>query len=217
MRSLRVLLIACILASLPRTHAVAGSESAEPKDPNRERLGLRAGYVGTTSGLDNVFGGGIDLALHWAQRIKYPVSADVMLGAFYLGDTSREDITISAFGQTFDKVSMRVLHITLAPMVEFGLGTRTHLYASAGGGLYTVSLLLDRAFSEADLTDSHFGVVGSGGVIGQISKNWFVDATMTFYKFWTTDERDDLFYIYSEGDSNPLFYSITAGVMLRLF
>lgn len=198
--------------------ATAQSEHDESKkDPNRERLGLRAGYVGTTSNLDNVFGGGLDLSLHWTQRIKYPLGVDLAVGAFYLGSTSREDITLSTFGRNFDNVSMRVIHITLSPMVEFALAERTHLYVSAGAGLYTVSLLLDEAFSEADLTNRHFGVLGGGGIIRQISGNWFVDASFQLNKMWTGDSNDDLFYRYSEGDSDPVFYDITIGVMLRLF
>jgi opacity protein-like surface antigen len=214
MRAICLAAIISLFASL----SFAQSDSGEDKkDPNRERLGLRAGYVGTTSGLDNVFGGGLDLSLHWVQRIKYPFALDFTVGAFYLGSTGREDITIQTFGQLFDNVSMRVIHITAAPMLEFGLGERTDLYVSAGGGLYTVSLLIDQAFAETDLTNSHFGVVLGSGVIRQISHNWFVDANFTLNKFWTSKESDDLFFHYSEGDNNPVFYAISVGVMLRLF
>jgi hypothetical protein len=202
---------------LPARLAVAQSESTEEKDPHRQRLGLRAGYVTTPSGLNNVFGSGLDLSIHWIQRIKYPFGFDMTLGAFYLGSTSREDITISVFNQQFDNVSMRVLHVTAAPMLEFGLGSRTELFVSAGAGLYTVSLLLDQAFSEFDLTNSHFGVVASSGIIRQISGNWFVDVSFQLHKFWTSAKTDDLFFLYSEGDSNPIFYDATVGVMLRLF
>jgi hypothetical protein len=218
MRStLLVFIIALFVLPLCGTPALAQPEPEDNKDPNRERIGLRAGYVGTTSNIGNVFGSGLDLSLHWVQRIKYPFAVDATLGAFYLGSTGREDITISIFGQRFDNVSMRVLHITVAPMIEFGLTERTYLFASLGGGLYTVSVLIDQAFSEADLSNSHFGVVASGGIIRQISGNWFVDASFQLHKLWTDADNDDLFYRYSEGETNPVFYDITLGVMLRLF
>ena len=206
-----------LFVSFTVTHSLAQTEPEKKKDPNRERLGLRAGYVGTTSGLNNSFGGGLDLSLHWVQRIKYPFSVDVTLGAFYLGSTSRDDITILTFGTLFDNVSMRVIHITAAPMMEFGLNDRTHFYAAAGGGLYTVSLLIDQALSEFDLANTHFGVVASGGVIRQLSKNWFVDLSFQLHKFWTSEDIDDMFFRYSEGDGNPVFYEFTVGALLRLF
>jgi hypothetical protein len=112
---------------------------------------------------------------------------------------------------------MRVLHVTVAPMMEFGLSERTHLFASLGGGLYTVSVLIDQAFSEFDLSNSHFGAVASGGIIRQISGSWFVDVSFQLHKLWTDKDFDDLFYRYSEGDSDPVFYDITLGLMLRLF
>ena len=217
--TLIALVAAVLLVGLWGTAALAEPE-AEPentKDPNRERLGLRAGYVGTPSGISDAFGNGLDLSLHWVHRFKTPLAIDATLGAFYMGDTGREDITISIFGQPFDNVSMRVLHITVAPMLEFGLGTRTHVFTSLGAGMYTVSVLVDQALSEADLSHSHFGLVAGGGIIRQISGSWFVELSFHAHKFWTSGKDDDLFFRYSGGDKSPLFYQAAIGVMLRIF
>jgi hypothetical protein len=208
--------MASLLTSLSAPRAAARPESDEIKDPNRERLGVRAGYVASPSGLEDSFGGGLDLSLHWAQRLRYPLSADVTMGAFYLGATTRDDITIPVFGQTFDKVSMRVIHVTVAAMLETSISDRTHVFASAGTGLYTVSLLVDQALSEYDLSNNHWGVNLGGGFIRQISGSWFLDLTGKLHKFWTSNEPDDWFFVYSEGDEDPLFYSIDLGFMLRL-
>jgi opacity protein-like surface antigen len=214
MRSLCWVVLASFLGTALPARA---AETEEAKDPNKERLGVRAGYVGTTSNLDGSFGGGMELALHWTQRIKFPLSADVSMGAFYLGATSRDDITMSAFGgQTFDKVSMRVVHVTVAPMLEFSADERTHLFLSAGAGFYTVSLLIDQALSEADLSNNNWGVTVGTGAIRQVSDSWFIDLGATIHKFWTSDDADDWFFVYSEGDAHPLFYTVTLGFMLRL-
>lgn len=220
-----IALIVPLAAALSSSPAIAQDDSRETqtdepekkKDPYRERLGLRAGYVGTSNSLGNAFGGGLDLSLHWVQRVKYPLAIDVTIGAFYLGSTGREDITVAVFNQLFDNVSMRVLHITVAPMLEMGVGERTHLFVQAGGGLYRVSVLVDRGFSEADFSNSHFGVVGGIGLIRRISDSWFFDMSFQAHKFWTGSEFDDFVFRYSEGDGNPVFYNATIGLMLRLF
>jgi hypothetical protein len=142
---------------------------------------------------------------------------DVTLGAFYLGRTSRQDITLQTFQTLFDSVSMRVLQLTVAPTIELGINERTHFTVSAGGGFYNMSLLLDQGFSEFDVNDSHFGVLAGAGVIRQVGNNWFVGADLQLNKIWTSADIDDLFYIFSEGDSNPVFYNINVGLMLRLF
>jgi opacity protein-like surface antigen len=221
MRSILFALTAAVLlmasGSLAQTDPETEAEPQETKDPYRDRLGFRAGYVGTPSSISDAFGGGLDLSLHWVHRFKYPFAIDATLGGSYMGSTGREDITISIFGQRFDNVAMRLLHITVAPMMEFALGERTHFFLSAGGGMYRVSVLVDQAFSEADLSNSHFGVVAGGGIIRRISGNWFLDASVRANKFWTSTDIDDWFFRYSQGDGNPVFYNVSLGLMLRLF
>lgn len=214
-----VFFVAAIIA-LSAPLAIAQVEDTTAADPFRERLGLRTGFAWTANDLEENFGGGLDLSLHFIQRIRKPFSVDVSLGAIYLGSTDT-DITRQVFGTEFDDVSMRVLIITAAPMVEIPLGERTDVFLSAGVGIYAVSLILDQTLNEFDLTNNHFGVNLNAGLSRRIFTNWFLDAGVYLHKFWTDDELDpdspDWVYIYSEGDSSPLFWCITAGVALRLF
>lgn len=214
-------IFAAVIISLLAVNAIAqpprpGSEREVP-ERERERLGVRAGYTGTTSGLDDTFGGGFNLALHWIQYVRYPLFADFTLGAFYMGKTGRQDITFDIFQQNFDNTSMRIIRLTAAPMIEMPVNERTTAYASFGGGLYVVSVLLDEAFLEFDATDNHLGISIAAGVDHRFTQNWSFDFHAEFHKIWTSDHSDDLFYRYSEGDQDPLFYQIAAGVSLRLF
>ncbi len=202
-------------------NALAQPEPDSDKDPMKERLGLRIGYSETTSNLQKNFGAGLDLALHFIQRIKKPLSLDITLGAIYMGSTDNKDLTQAIFGTSFDSVAMRIITVTVAPMMEIPVGARTNLYLSGGIGLYTVSLLLDQDFHEFDLSNSHFGVNGGVGTLRNISTNWFLDLNFQIHYFWTAGGLDtmnpDWFYLYSEGDSDPLFWAVTGGVALRLF
>jgi opacity protein-like surface antigen len=210
-----------LLILLVSTNALAQSDLESDKDPEKERLGLRVGYAETTSNLSKNFGSGLDLALHFIQRVKKPLEIDITLGAIYMGSTGNGDITRAIFGTDFDNVTMRIITVTVAPMLEIPVGARTNLYLSGGIGLYTVSLLLDQDFHEFDLSDNHFGVNAGAGLMRGIFTNWFLDLNFQAHYFWTTNEFDvfspDWFYLYSEGDSNPLFWAVTGGVALKLF
>jgi opacity protein-like surface antigen len=206
-----------VIISFFATSAIAQPPGDRDEDSIRERLGLRVGYVGTSSALDDVFGSGLNLNLHWVQGIREPFFIDFTLGAFYLGETDRSDITFDIFQQSFDNVSMRVLRFTVAPMIELSLSDRTSAYVTMGGGLYVISLLLDESFFQFDLTDNHVGLNLGAGLTRRITTNWFLDLHAEAHKFWTSEEVDDLFFRYSQGDQDPLFFEFTAGVLLRLF
>jgi opacity protein-like surface antigen len=216
----RFVLLSAAIIALSAPYAIAQSEEEPAKDPDRERLGVRIGYAWTANDIEEAFGGGLDLSLHFSQRIREPLSVDVTLGAIYLGSTD-SDITAEFFGTEFDDVSMRILVVTAAPMVKFPLGERTDFFFSAGAGLYMTSLILDQTINEIDLTNSNFGVNLNAGLSRRLSTNWFLDAGVYLHKIWTEDSLDpsspDWIYLYSEGDASPLFWCVTAGVALRLF
>jgi opacity protein-like surface antigen len=218
MKSL-TLVIALIIAC-SASNVIAQSNEETQSDPLKERLGIRAGYAWTPNNIADNFGSGLNLTLHFIQRIKKPFSVDVALGAIYLGSTG-SDITRDFFGTEFDDVSMRILTFTASPMVELSLDDRTDFFVSAGGGLYVVSLILDQTLQEFDLTNNQFGVTFNAGVIRRITTNWFLDAGVYLHKFWTADNLDlsnpDWIYLYSEGDGDPVFWTVAAGVALRLF
>lgn len=211
--------IAALFALLFSTGATAQVESDPQSDPLKERLGVRVGYARTPNRLSDAYGAGMNLSLHFIQRVKKPLSVDVTVGAIYLGTTDKV-VQFPGFSTTgFDKVSMRILMLTAAPMIEFSTGRRTSYYVSGGPGLYSASLLLGQSFSQIDLTKNYFGVTGGAGAMRRISTNWFLDLNFHLHKFWTPDnpKNVDWIYLFSDGDSDPLFWALTAGVALRLF
>ena len=213
MKRLWIAVIITFLAS----NAIAQTDFDTVDDPNKERLGLRIGYVGTSSDMHNVFGGGLDLSLHFIQRITGPLFVDVSFGALYMGGTSRDDITAARYPLTqIDDESLRVIKVTVAPMFETAVTDRTTFYILGGVGFYSMSLLLESGFLAADDTDNHLGVNGGTGLIYRMTQNWMVEFNLQVHKLWTDDEKG-IFFDYSDGDSDPLFYNIDVGVMLRLF
>ena len=82
-----------LLVLLAPTIVFAQSDAEPEKDRDKERIGLRVGYTETTSNLQKNFGVGLNLALHFIQRIKKPLYVDFSLGALYMGSTDNNDIT----------------------------------------------------------------------------------------------------------------------------
>jgi len=212
-----VMITACAVKAIAESVPPTGEEE---KDPNRwgERLGLRFGYVGTTSGLEDSFGSGINAALHWVQTLRDPFGLSFALGAFSMGPTSREDITDSLFPlENFDDVSMRIINFSVGGIAELKVSERMRLHLAARGALYTVTLFVQRGIGSGDTSDNHVGVNGTAALLYRVSQNWFLELDVEGYKMWTSSDPEDLFYVYSEGDQDPLFYVVNLGVMLRLF
>jgi opacity protein-like surface antigen len=219
---MRHILVLAFIIAFAATNVIAQPPPEEEKDPDKERLGLRFGYSETDGGINESLGSGVNLALHWITRLKKPLYFDITFGAIYLGETHRTDITQMVFGTGFDKVRMRIMTVTAAPMLEIPIGGRTNIYATGGIGFYVVSLILDQDFSQFDDSNNHFGVNAGVGLMRRIFTNWSLDINFHLHKFWTSENdhrtRDaDWIYIYSEGDTDPVFWSVTGGVALRLF
>jgi opacity protein-like surface antigen len=212
------LLFGAIIISLSVTNAIAQPPTEEKRKSN-ERLGVRIGFVATPSDLENTFGNGLDLALHWVQRIRPQFSLDVTLGVFLMGETPGVDIQSPPGAQVFppNDVNIRIATVTVAPMLDFRLNPKTDFYVSGGVGLYTITALLGSGFFQGETSDNHVGLNGGAGVLRRVSTNWYLDLNVQVHKFWTGRKFDDLFFIASEGDEDPLFYQITVGFLLQLF
>lgn len=218
--------MAFIIAALA-SNAIAQTQSPRPdddkKDPYRERLGLRAGYVTTPSGLDDMFGAGLNLAVHYIHRFKSPFAVDVTFGTFHLGDVKDRVRAEEILGARFDDVTLRIITMTINPMLELKMSEKSYGFFSAGIGLYTVSLLLDANIREFEGTNSHFGINIGAGAIHQFSTNWFADLNVQAHRLWTSTggdvflNGDDIFFHFSNGDKNPWFYNVTVGLMVRVF
>ncbi len=208
-----------LMTVIGSTSVLAQTDSEQEPDPLRERLGVRVGYARTSNNLSDAFGSGLNLSLHFIERVKKPFCVDVNIGAIYLGSTDK-DVRFPDFTtEVFDKVSMRIFMLTAAPMIEISTSDRTSYFVSAGGGFYAATLLLDQSVNEIDLTNNYFGITVNAGVMRRIFTNWFVDLDLHLHKFWTPDNSKDVdwIYLFSNGDSDPLFWAITGGVALRLF
>ncbi len=207
-------LIAVLIASL---YLASISQQASPQPiSGREKLGGRIAYTHSASDIKNTYGDGTALTLHFTERIKPPVFIDIAIGAIYLGGSAVDSIKKYIPHTDISDASMRILFLNIAPVFEFPVTEGALLYASAGIGLYSISVILERVFLGLETSQEHFGANIGLGLYYPLSDKWKLDFNFSAQRIWTDANLSDMFYFYSEGDSDPDFYLFSVGVCIAL-
>ncbi|NIM19211.1 MAG: outer membrane beta-barrel protein [Candidatus Latescibacteria bacterium] len=207
-----------ILSAIVATFSIAAivpQAGSQPKS-GREKLGIRIGFVEPESDIENAFGDGSGLALHFTERIKPPLFIEIALAAIYLGESKTDEITELLFGPGVSDANMRIINITLGPTIEIPLGERRIFYISSGIGLYSISVLLEMGLFGSDISQEHFGAQVGAGIYWPLTDNWKLDVNFTAHHIRTAEETSDIFYLYSAGDSDPNFYQFSIGASYSL-
>jgi hypothetical protein len=182
----------------------------------KERIGGRVGGVFTMDDLERAYGGGWGPTLFFTERISRPLYFDVRIGALYLGAlklTDLDDELLSTPGVTG---SMRLLYISVGPLVGWSLGGAYSMYASAGGGIYSVSMEFTDLLTPFDLSDQYFGANGGLGLCRRLTGNWSLELYSVAHYFITDEAIDDIYWAFTEGDSSPLVLEAGLGVVVDL-
>jgi hypothetical protein len=184
--------------------------AAQPQS-GREKLGLRLGYIETNGNIDTNFGDGSSITVHFTERIKPPLFIEISIGALYLGKARVDSIQGHTEPVYIGDANMRILFLSVAPTIEFSTTNSSIIYVSGGIGLYSINVLLDRVFYGFDTSQEHFGASGTAGFYYAISDNWKLNFNFSTHFVWTSEKGTDMFYFYSEGDSDPRFYEFSVG------
>src|SRR5712672_918956 len=142
-----VIVLACAAAMMPRL-ARAFDETAA-----KERLGVRLGGLATFDGLNDAYGNGWNLSLFFSEKLSRHLLIDVRIGALYLGALKFTELDDKLTNQHGIEGSMRVLYLTLGPMVGRSIAGMYSVNASAGVGIYSVSMVFSNAITPFDLSD----------------------------------------------------------------
>jgi opacity protein-like surface antigen len=206
-----VLIAATMVATLCPRSALAVDAAA-----GNERLGVRAGYAGTSDGLRDFYGDGWDLTLFFTEKVYSRLLLDVRLGAIYLGEALKSDLDDQLTLQRDIVSSMRFLYFSAGPMVGFGLGSSYSGYASAGIGVYSVSMQFDSGLAAFDYSDQHIGYNAGAGLSMRVHTNWCVELNGTIHYVSTDANPNDLFWLFTDGGDAPVILGIALGVVVDL-
>lgn len=192
----------------------AASEAQLP--PVRERLGGRLGYVGTDGGLRDSYGGGYNATLHFTERAWGPLFVDIRIGAVYMGDLKRPVLAENFTFVPDIESAMRILFISAGPQYAAALAGPWIVYGSIGLGIYSVSVLFDTGVQAADVSQQRLGGNASVGALLHIAGSWNLDLNFSVHHFRTRKRTDELFYIFTDGDSNPFLFQVATGIVIDL-
>jgi Outer membrane protein beta-barrel domain len=182
----------------------------------KERIGVRAGGVATNDGFKDAYGGGWDLTLFFTERITHHFLLDVRLGAIYMGDLQFEELDDKLLNQSGIQTSMRILFITLGPMVGTRIAGPYSMHVGAGAGIYSVSVTMDNALTPVDLSDQNFGFNGEFGLARRISTNWSIEAEAAAHYMLIKKDISDVYFAFTDGADAPLIFDATLGITVDL-
>lgn len=182
----------------------------------KERLGVRSGGLVTMDGLNEAYGNGWDLTLFFTERITHHLLLDVRLGALYLGELKFEHLDDELLHQSGIQGSMRILYISVGPMVGTAIGGPWSMHAAAGAGIYSVSMVFTDVLTPFDLSDQKFGFNGGLGLARRLSGNWSIEADGTAHYFMIDEDPNDLYFAFTDGADAPLIFDVTLGLTVDL-
>lgn len=185
--------------------------SAQPKS-GREKIGIKLGYVDSNGNIDTNFGDGSAITVHFTERIKPPLFVGISIGALYLGHANVDSVEGHTEPVYIGDANMRILFISVSPTLEFEVTNSSIFYVTGGFGLYSINVLLDRTFFGFDTSQEHFGAGAAAGLYYSVSDNWKLNFNFTTHYMWTDEKGTDMFFFYSDGDSDPTFREFSIGV-----
>lgn len=208
--------IALVAATVCACLLFPASSRAFDELAGKERIGVRSGGIITMDGLNEAYGNGWDLTLFFTERITRHLLLDVRLGALYLGDLKFEHLDDELLHQTGVQGSMRILYISVGPMVGRSMGGPYSMHLAAGAGIYSVSMVFTEVLTPFDLSDQKFGFNGGLGFARRIAGNWSLEADGTAHYFMIEDNMNDLYFAFTDGADAPLIFDVTLGLTIDL-
>ena len=205
-----LLAVALTLPLVPRPAAAVDEVAGQ------ERLGLRAGYIGTSDGLHESFGDGWDISLFFNEKLYSKILLDIRLGAIYLGDTSIPDLDDQLTLSPGIVSQMRFLYFSAGPLAGFRMGSSLSGYASLGIGVYTVGMSFSSGVSAFDYSDQHIGFNGGLGLARRIAGDWSFELNSTVHYFSVDQNANDLYYLFTDGADAPLLLGVALGITVDL-
>ena len=172
----------------------------------REILGLRVGAVLSSGALNDKFGDGSEIEIHFIEGLRSWLGISVALSSHNFGESRERD----SFNRPYD---FQIFSVTAAVIAFKQVGKRLSPTIEGGCGLYTTNVIVQAGLYEGTITDNQFGVYGGTGLFYRITKSLFINANAKYHYIFTGDDLEGTEYSFTSGNRTAI-YQIAVGISL---
>ncbi len=205
----RLLLYASIAAFVLAAAPLAAQQQGLGK---RELLGVRIGGDISPGTLENTFGGGSSIEIHFIHAIRPWCGVDVSLNTHDFGASSNK-LKNMEFTGADREVSLEMYGVTAGFIAVTVIGKKVLPTIEAGAGLYSVNAVLESGFFNAAKTEFRPGLYGGIGAIYKVTGGFALNAAAKFHYVFSGSNPDNTVYFFT-GHSYTDIFQISFGVLI---
>ena len=179
---------------------------------NRELLGVRVGGTISSSELNDAFGNGSELELHFIKGFTPWFGVDVSLSSHNFGESLNSLKNIEFIGINRE-VDLHVFSMTAAMIVVGKFHERIMPNIEAGLGVYSVTTSVPTGYYEAQNTDNRFGLYGGAGFFVKMTKRFMLNMNAKYHYVFIGDDEWDTIRFYT-GQKSARFLQIAFGIAI---
>jgi opacity protein-like surface antigen len=180
----------------------------------KEILGFRIGGVYTLSDMQEVFGNGTEMELHFIIGLGSWYGVDVALSSANFGDSKDVQKNIDFTGLNLG-VELGIYSGTASFHAQKRISNKLSISGSGGGGLYVVTSIIAAGLYEGTKSENRFGLCCGAGLDYQLSKKLALELHGKYHYIFSGDGRWDAVYFYT-GNTRTAFMQITIGVLIAV-
>ncbi len=205
-KSITVLLISFSISNA--AHAAEGIDG-------KRIIGFRVGTVFNSNKLDNAFGRGSELELHFVEGLGTWYGIDISLSSHSFGDSKlpEKDIQYSNQGEILE---LQIYSLSAAISTYYKLSDKISATAGSGVGLYAITLIRPIGIIEQRLTDYQPGVHGSLGLLYRLTQGGVFMNFNAKYHYISSGGKNNIHHPlrFYTGEKKIGFFQICAGITL---
>jgi hypothetical protein len=178
----------------------------------RELLGLRAGGTISTGGVNEIFGNGSELEIHFIEGLNPWLGINISLSSHNFGESNDRQKNIDYTG--LDRpVDLNIFSVTVAAVAVKDIKGKWSSTFEGGIGLYTVNGIIQAGLYEGTRTNNQFGFYGGAGLLYRLTKSFSINANAKYHYVFTGDDLRHTIYFYTSEDRIS-FYQIAVGIAI---
>ncbi|UCF04340.1 MAG: hypothetical protein JSV33_10355 [bacterium] len=175
----------------------------------RELFGIRIGGVFGSNALENAYGKGTEIELHFIEGLGSWFGLSVAVSSHNFGDSKDRDKNIECT-QWNRNVEMQIYSATVAFFGIRSLGEKFSISGEAGFGLYTITTIIHAGMLEGHLTDNQFGMYCGAGVLYKLTQSLSLNMQGKYHYILS---GGDMMHCYT-GEKRAQLYQIVFGIMI---